>query len=170
MGIVLKCTDMESLRCVPGAHIVLQVNYTSKTTDGRTGRQRDRIYATRGRRRGNRRKATKKATLPIIKEISTRNASQPEKMNAICSNMDRTRDTHTKWSQSERERQIPYDSIYIWNLIHGVNKPTHRKETHGLGEQTCGCQGGGSGMEGESGVKRCKTIAFGMDQPWDPAV
>ena len=24
----------------------------------------------------------------------------------------------------------------------------HRKETHGLGEQTCGCQGG----EGESGM------------------
>ena len=32
--------------------------------------------------------------------------------NAICTNMDATRDSHTKWSQSERERQIPYDITY----------------------------------------------------------
>ena len=36
--------------------------------------------------------------------------------NAICSNMDATRDYHTKWSKSERERQISYDITYIWNL------------------------------------------------------
>ena len=46
---------------------------------------------------------------------------------------------------SERQRQIPYDITYAWNLIYGTNKPFHRKETHGLGEQTCGCQGGGEG-------------------------
>ena len=34
----------------------------------------------------------------------------------------------------ERERQIPSDIIYIWNLIYGTNKPFHRKETDGLGE------------------------------------
>ena len=33
--------------------------------------------------------------------------------NAICSNMDATRDSPTKQSRSERERQIPYDSVYI---------------------------------------------------------
>ena len=32
------------------------------------------------------------------------------------------------------------DITYIWNLIYSTNKPFHRKETHGLGEQTC-CQG-----------------------------
>ena len=37
-------------------------------------------------------------------------------------------------SQSERERQIPYDTIYMWNLTYGTNEPFHRKETHGLGE------------------------------------
>ena len=42
----------------------------------------------------------------------------------------------------EKERQIPYDTTYIWNLIYGTNEPFHRKETHGLGEQTCGYQGG----------------------------
>ena len=48
--------------------------------------------------------------------------------------------------KSERERQIPYDITYIWNLIYGTNETFHRKETHGLEEQTCDCQGG-EGME-----------------------
>ena len=33
--------------------------------------------------------------------------------NAICSNMDGTRDYGTKWSGSETERQKPYDITYI---------------------------------------------------------
>ena len=36
--------------------------------------------------------------------------------------------------KSERERQIPYDITYIWNLIYGTNEPFHRKENHGLGK------------------------------------
>ena len=36
--------------------------------------------------------------------------------NAICSNMDGPRNYPTKWSKSERERQILYDITYIWNL------------------------------------------------------
>ena len=39
-----------------------------------------------------------------------------ERNNAICSNMDGPRDYHTKWSKSDRERQIPYDITYMWNL------------------------------------------------------
>ena len=39
-----------------------------------------------------------------------------------------------------------------------MNLSTEKKQTHGLGEQTCGCQGGGSGMEWESGVNRCKLL------------
>ena len=27
----------------------------------------------------------------------------------------------------------------IWNLIYGTNETFYRKETHGFGEQTCGC-------------------------------
>ena len=59
-------------------------------------------------------------------------------------------------SKSERERQIPYDITHIWNLIYSTNEPFHRKETHGHGEQTCGCQGGGGGseMDREFGVSR----------------
>ena len=58
-------------------------------------------------------------------------------------------------SQKEKDK---YHMIitYIWNLIHDTNEPFHRKETHGFGEQTCGCQGGGSGME--FGVNRCKPL------------
>ena len=40
-----------------------------------------------------------------------------ERNNAICSNMDGPRDYHTKWSKSDRERQISYDITYMWNLI-----------------------------------------------------
>ena len=36
--------------------------------------------------------------------------------NVICSNMDGPRDDHIKWSKSDRERQIPYDITYMWNL------------------------------------------------------
>ena len=36
--------------------------------------------------------------------------------------------------KSERERQIPYDITYIWNLIFDINESFHRKGNHGLGE------------------------------------
>ena len=48
---------------------------------------------------------------------------------------------------SQREREISYDITYIWNLVYSTNEPFHRKENHGLGEQTCGCQGGGGRRE-----------------------
>ena len=36
--------------------------------------------------------------------------------NTICSNMDGTRDHHTKWSKTDRERQISYGITYMWHL------------------------------------------------------
>ena len=39
-----------------------------------------------------------------------------------------------------------------------MNLSTEKKQTHGRGEQTCGCQGGGSGMDWEFGVSRCKLL------------
>ena len=33
------------------------------------------------------------------------------------------RDSHTKWSKSEKERQIPHDIAYVWNLKYGTNEP-----------------------------------------------
>ena len=63
-------------------------------------------------------------------------------------------------SEMSQKDKTPYDITYIWNLIYGTNEPFHRKENCGLGEQTCGCQGGGggSGMDWESGVNRCKLL------------
>ena len=40
-----------------------------------------------------------------------------------------TRDSHSKWSKSEREKQIPYDITYIWNLKYGTDEPIYKTET-----------------------------------------
>ena len=69
--------------------------------------------------------------------------------NAICNNMDATRDYHTKWSKSERERQTPYDTTYMWNLKYDTNEPTYETETE---SGTGVCQGGGGWGRGGVGV------------------
>ena len=56
---------------------------------------------------------------------------------------------------------MPYDITYIWSLIYSTNEfPFHRKENHGHGEETCGCQGGWgrSGMDWGFGVNRYKLL------------
>ena len=35
---------------------------------------------------------------------------------------------------SQKEKEIPYDITYIWNLIYDTNEPFYRKENHGLTE------------------------------------
>ena len=45
---------------------------------------------------------------------------EPKKIKSltvICDIMNASRDYHTKWSKSERERQIPYDIIYVESKI-----------------------------------------------------
>ena len=32
--------------------------------------------------------------------------------------------------KSERERQIPYDVTYMWNLKYGINEPFYKTETN----------------------------------------
>ena len=46
--------------------------------------------------------------------------------NAICSNMDELRDYYSKWSKSDRERQIPYDITYMWNLKYDANELVYK--------------------------------------------
>ena len=62
-------------------------------------------------------------------------------------------------SQKEKDK---YHMISLISGIYSTNEPFHRKENHGLGEQTCGCHGGGgrrgSGMDWEFGVSRCKLL------------
>ena len=47
---------------------------------------------------------------------------EKEQNNAICSNTDETRDYHIKWSNSEKERQIPYAITYLWNLKYDTDE------------------------------------------------
>ena len=56
-------------------------------------------------------------------------AIKKEWNNGLCSNINATRDSHTKWNKSERERQIPYDVTYIWNLKYGTNESIYKTET-----------------------------------------
>ena len=48
---------------------------------------------------------------------------------------------------SQKKNEKYHMILHIWNLIYGMNETFHRKKIHGLGEQTCGCQGGGGGSE-----------------------
>ena len=43
--------------------------------------------------------------------------------------MDATRDYHTKLSKSERERQIPYDITYMWNLKYDTKQHIYKTKT-----------------------------------------
>ena len=49
--------------------------------------------------------------------------------NVSCSNMDGSRNYHTKWSKSETERQISYDITYMWNLKYGTDELIYETET-----------------------------------------
>ena len=49
------------------------------------------------------------------------------------------RDYYTKWSNSERERQILYNITYMWNLKNSTNEHiSTEKDTHRLLKQTNG--------------------------------
>ena len=48
--------------------------------------------------------------------------------NVICSYTYGTWDYHTKWSKSERERQIPYDIILYVILENNANEPIYKLE------------------------------------------
>ena len=54
--------------------------------------------------------------------------------------MNGPRGYNSKLNKSERERQIPYDFTYMWNLKSKINKQT--RKTHRNSEQTDGCQRG----------------------------
>ena len=81
--------------------------------------------------------------------------------NAICSNIDVTRDYHTKWSKSEKERQIPYAITFMWNpnmtqwtYLWNRNRIMNIENRLVVAKQ----EGVGGGMEWEVGVSRCKLL------------
>ena len=55
--------------------------------------------------------------------------------NAICSNMDRPGNYHTKWSKSDKVRQI-YDIAYMWNLKDNTNELIYKRETDSQTQKT----------------------------------
>ena len=46
----------------------------------------------------------------------------------VCRNMDGPRDYHTKWSKSERERQILYNTKLYWNRKNNINEVIYKTE------------------------------------------
>ena len=82
----------------------------------------------------------------------------------ICRDVDGPRDCHTKWSKSEREKQILYINAYMWSLekwyrwtcLQGRNRDTDvenkRMETKG---------GNRGGKDCEYGINRDKLLYIG---------
>ena len=81
---------------------------------------------------------------------------------AICNNIDEPRDYHTKLSKSERERQIPYEITYTWNLKYNTNELIYETETDSqdIENRLVGAKEVGTGrrMQWEFGISRCKLI------------
>ena len=59
----------------------------------------------------------------------------------MCSNMDGHIDCHTKWSKSDRERQILYDITFMQNLKEEKYEFIKQKQTYSLREWTYYYQG-----------------------------
>ena len=84
--------------------------------------------------------------------------------NATYSNMDVTRDYHTKWSKSERERQIPHGITCMWNLKYGTNESMYKTETDSQTQRRELWLSRGRGWEREGlefGISRCKLLYTG---------
>ena len=52
---------------------------------------------------------------------------------------------------NQKERQIPYDIIYMWNLKNDTNELLNETETDSQREHTCGCHRGKVVGQGEIG-------------------
>ena len=64
---------------------------------------------------------------------------------AIYSNMDGSRDYHTKWNKSDRERQMSYEIINMWNLIKNDMRTYKTEQTQRFLNQTYSYQRGNVG-------------------------
>ena len=89
-----------------------------------------------------------------------------EQNNSICSNMDGPREDHTKWSKSERERQIPYIT-YMWNLKYDTNELLWNRNRLTDIEKRFGVVKG-QGIWERDGVEvwgqQMQTTVYGMDK------
>ena len=81
----------------------------------------------------------------------------------LCSNMAATRDYHTKWSKSERERQISYIT-YMWNLKikHKWTYLWDRNRLTDIEKRLVVAKGEGwGGKDWEFGISSCKLLYTG---------
>ena len=71
-----------------------------------------------------------------------------------------TRDSHTRWPKSERERQTPYDITYMWSLKHGTNDlSTKEKQIMDMEGRLVFVRGRGRGGDWWGvGVGRCRLL------------
>ena len=89
--------------------------------------------------------------------------------NATCSNMNATRDYHSKWSKSQRKSQIPHDITYMWNLKYDINQLTYKTKTDSQTEtrlwlmrrKRLGEEEAGGGKVLKFGISRCKLVNIG---------
>ena len=77
-----------------------------------------------------------------------------EQNNAISGNMVAIWDYHTKWSKSERERQIPFDIPYMWNLKYDTNEPIYEAEIQTESNLMSAKEDRGRGVDWEFGISR----------------
>ena len=61
----------------------------------------------------------------------------------FCDSIDRPRERYAKWNKPVRERLVPYDFIYIWNLKNNRNKQNRSGFMDINRKQTVGLQRGG---------------------------
>ena len=75
-----------------------------------------------------------------------------------CDTTDRPRRYYAQWNKGDRERQIPYEFTYKWNLKNKINNQTKHKKAHRHWEQTDDCQKRGGEWRGENGqgIKKYK--------------
>ena len=57
------------------------------------------------------------------------NTIKKEFNNVICRSLDGPRIYHTKLSKPKREREIPHDITYMWNLKYDANELIYEAET-----------------------------------------
>ena len=54
----------------------------------------------------------------------------------LCHSIDAPGEHYATWNKPVRERQIPYDFTYMWNLKNKINEQTELKQTHWHRKQT----------------------------------
>ena len=62
-------------------------------------------------------------------DIENRLLVKKNEVGSLHRDVDGPRVYHTKWSKSKRERQIPYNITYMWNLKFDTNEHIYETET-----------------------------------------